>query len=222
VTFLAKVCARTVTTLGQRWVYRFITRHPEIKSRYSRKYDYQRAKCEDPEVIQAWFRLVQNTVAKYGILAEDIYNFDETGFQMGVISTAKVITAAEKDRTVSIQPGNREWVTVIESINSTGWALPPMIILKGVMHQKSWYEAIPDNWRIGVSENGWTTDELGLTWLREVFNKHTQDRTVGTYRLLILDCYRLEPCCCLVPRAYSGRCRRTSDNIPTTHQRTLI
>jgi hypothetical protein len=175
------------TTLGQRWVYRFINRHPEIKSRYSRKYDYQRAKCEDPEVIQAWFRLVQNTVAKYGILVEDIYNFDETGFQMGVISTAKVITAAEKDRTVSIQPGNREWVTAIESINSTGWVLPPMIILKGVMHQKSWYEAIPDNWRIGVSENGWTTDELGLTWLKEVFNKHTQDRTVGTYRLLILD-----------------------------------
>ena len=25
---------------------------------------------------------------------EDIYNFDETGFQMGVISTAKVITGA--------------------------------------------------------------------------------------------------------------------------------
>jgi hypothetical protein len=175
------------TTLGQCWVYCFINRHPEIKSRYSRKYDYQRAKCEDPEVIQAWFRLVQNTVAKYGILAKDIYNFDETGFQIGLISTAKVITATEKDRTVSIQPGNREWVTVIESINSTGWVLPLMIILKGVMHQKSWYEAIPNNWHIRVSENGWTTDELGLTWLKEVFNKHTQDRTVRTYRLLILD-----------------------------------
>jgi hypothetical protein len=82
------------TTLGQRWVYRFINRHPEIKSRYSRKYDYKRAKCEDPKVIQAWFRPVQNTVAKYGILAEDIYNFDETVFQMGVISTAKVIQKA--------------------------------------------------------------------------------------------------------------------------------
>ena len=90
------------TTLGKNWVYRFITRHPEIKSRYSRKYDYKRAKCEDPEVIRAWFRLVQNTVAKYGILDEDIYNFDETGFQMGVISTAKVVTSAERDRTVSL------------------------------------------------------------------------------------------------------------------------
>jgi len=88
--------------VGKQWVYRFITRHPELKSQYNRKYDYQRAKCEDPEVIRAWFRLVQNTKAKYGILDEDIYNFDETGFQIGVISTAKVITATERDRTVSV------------------------------------------------------------------------------------------------------------------------
>ena len=27
-----------------------------------------------------WFRLVQNTTAKYGIHSDDIYNFDETGF----------------------------------------------------------------------------------------------------------------------------------------------
>ena len=63
---------------------------------------------------------MQNTVVKYGILDEDIYNFDETGFQMGVISTVKVVMSAERDRTVSLQPGNREWVTVIKSINSIG------------------------------------------------------------------------------------------------------
>ena len=42
-------------------------------------------------------------------------------------------------------------------------------------------------WRIGVSDNGWTTDELGLAWLKKVFNPYTQGRTVGKYRLLILD-----------------------------------
>ena len=173
--------------LGQKWVYRFINRHPELKSRYNRKYDYQRAKCEDPELIGAWFRLVRNTIAKYGILDADIYNFDETGFQMGVISTAKVVTSAERARTVSLQPGNREWVTAIEAISSTGWVLPPMIIFKGQLHQQSWYQTLPPDWTIGVSDNGWTTDELGLSWLKRVFNPYTQGRTVGKYRLLILD-----------------------------------
>ncbi|EGU85424.1 hypothetical protein FOXB_04067, partial [Fusarium oxysporum f. sp. conglutinans Fo5176] len=46
------------------------------------------AKCEDPEVIRGWFELMENIIAKYGIDATDIYNFDETGFMMGVILTA--------------------------------------------------------------------------------------------------------------------------------------
>jgi hypothetical protein len=34
-------------------------------------------------------------VAQYGIADEDIFNFDETGFAMGLTTTAKVITRAE-------------------------------------------------------------------------------------------------------------------------------
>jgi RecB family endonuclease NucS len=45
-----------------------------------RTYECQRKLYKDPEVIRAWFELVKNTVNKYGILPEDIYNFDESGF----------------------------------------------------------------------------------------------------------------------------------------------
>lgn len=76
--------------VGVNWVNRFIKRHDEIKTRYSRRYDHQRAVCEDPKIIQEWFNLVHNTIAKYGILEQDIYNFDETGFAMGMTSTTKV------------------------------------------------------------------------------------------------------------------------------------
>jgi hypothetical protein len=80
--------------VSERWITRFIKRHDEFISKYTRKYNYQRAKCKDPEVINQWFSLIKNTIVKYGILEQDIYNFDETGFQMGVASTAKVITAS--------------------------------------------------------------------------------------------------------------------------------
>ena len=67
-------------------------------------------------LILAWFERVQKTIEIYGILDNDIYNFDETGFQMGVASTAKVVTRVDrKNRPVVIQPGNREWTTVIDS-----------------------------------------------------------------------------------------------------------
>jgi hypothetical protein len=36
------------------------------------------------------------------------------------------------------------------------------------------------------SANGWTTNEIGLEWIKH-FNKHTSDRMKGAYRLLVLD-----------------------------------
>jgi hypothetical protein len=67
-------------TVGSLWVYNFIKRTPTLKSKYNRKYDYQRAQCEDPELIRGWFQRVQRTKAEYGILDNDTYNFDETSF----------------------------------------------------------------------------------------------------------------------------------------------
>ncbi|KFY78544.1 hypothetical protein V499_02324 [Pseudogymnoascus sp. VKM F-103] len=81
----------------------------ELKAKFSRKYDYKRAKCKDPKIIKGWFSLVRNTVAKYRILEQDIYNFNEVGFTMGVITTTKVVTSLEaKSRPKTIQPRNRE------------------------------------------------------------------------------------------------------------------
>ncbi|KAM4055681.1 DDE superfamily endonuclease [Hirsutella rhossiliensis] len=175
--------------VGENWVRKFVGRHGEIKAKYSRRYDYQRAKCEDPQKIQGWYDRVAATKQKWGILDEDVYNFDETGFQMGVAATARVLTRSDRrGRAVLTQPGNREWVTVIESINCQGWALPAKVIFQGKLHQASWYESgVPDDWHIAVSENGWTSDDLALNWLKEVFDPNTRRRTVGTHRLLILD-----------------------------------
>ena len=82
-------------TIGEHWVHRYIQRHPELKSKHTRKHDYQRAKCENHGLIKAWFICVKETIEKYGIAKEDIYNMDETGFQMGVTSTAKVVYGFE-------------------------------------------------------------------------------------------------------------------------------
>jgi len=82
---------RDAPPVGKLWAHRFVKRQPEIRTRYTRRYDYQRAKCEDPKIIGEWFALVQNTKAKYGILDEDIHNFDETGFVMGMIFPGLVL-----------------------------------------------------------------------------------------------------------------------------------
>jgi hypothetical protein len=180
---------RDAPPVGKRWAHNFVKRQPELRTRYTRKYDYQRAKCENPQVISEWFVLVWNTRAKYGIVDDDVYNFDETGFMMGVIFAGMVVTTSDgRGKAKLAQPSNREWATVIQGVNALGWVIPPFIILAAQYHQSNWYREcnLPLTWRIATTDNGWTTNAVGLDWIKH-FDYHTAPRTKGTYRLLILD-----------------------------------
>jgi hypothetical protein len=88
---------RGSTEVGANWPKTFVKRRPELKTRFSWKYDQRRALCEGYTTIAAWFQLVQNVKAKYSILNKDTWNFNKTGFIIGVIlSSLKVITSSEK------------------------------------------------------------------------------------------------------------------------------
>jgi DDE superfamily endonuclease. len=120
-----------------------IQRREKLKSRFARRYTAQRALCEDPELIKAWFAKFVITIAEYGIHDDDIYNFDETGFAMGVTSTSQIITSREwHSKHKLLQPGNREWVTAIECIHLNG-VLPPTIIFKGKNLISAWASTVP-------------------------------------------------------------------------------
>ena len=122
--------SRGAQRVGKLWAHRFVKRHPELKTRTNRVYDFQRALCEDPGLIGAWFQLIENMRAKYGVLNCDFYNFDETGFMIGVICASIVVTRADRrGRGKAIQPGNREWATAIICTSGEGWSVPPFLVV---------------------------------------------------------------------------------------------
>jgi hypothetical protein len=53
----------TPQTVSKNWPTQYIERHPELSSRFSRKYDYKRALIEDLNIIVKWFKLVEKTIA---------------------------------------------------------------------------------------------------------------------------------------------------------------
>ena len=150
------LAARGAGVVGNRWPQHFVDRTESLTTRFNRPYDYQRALCEDPVIIREWFEKLQRVQAEQGILDEDTYNFDESGFRMGKITSSLVVTGSEirRSKPMALQPGNREWATVILGINAAGWAIPPYIIIAAKYHLSAWYEeeSIPQDW---VLVDGW-------------------------------------------------------------------
>ncbi|RFU24552.1 hypothetical protein B7463_g11787, partial [Scytalidium lignicola] len=95
--------------VGKNWLTAFLYCYPELKMKYIHKYNYKRAKYEDPKVICEWFNRFLEVKGQYSILDEDIYNFDKTGFAMGIIAITKVVISSDTfGKPPLIQPGNRE------------------------------------------------------------------------------------------------------------------
>ena len=183
------LAGRDAPPVGESWARNFVRRHNELETRFGREYYHQRAKCEDPITIRNWFRLVQSTIAKYGIQSDDIYNFDEASFLMGMIESGMVVTGSERRaKPKLVQPEIREWITVIQAINAKGWAIPPVIIITGQYHLACWYQesTLPGDWAIMVAPNGCVDNETSLEWIKH-FDQHTAKRSRGDHRLLILD-----------------------------------
>jgi hypothetical protein len=115
--------------------------------------------------------LVANVKAEYGILNEDTYNFDETGFQIGVgVATA----AGIRHNPIGRQSGDREWITLITAVNAADWLVPPFFIFEGKNHNQSWYHNNLKEWGIAIHDNGWTINKIGVAWLQHFYAVHAQ------------------------------------------------
>lgn len=174
--------------LHDRWYSDFLTRYPEFKTKWSRALDQSRKDASDLETIQHWFEIYTATCEKYGIAMSDRWNMDEKGFALGVIDSKKIVVRANDYKRFRIQPGNREWTSLIECVSVDGRKLPAYIIFAGKTIQAAWGRAYNEkNAYIRVSENGWTDNEISVQWLNDHFEPSTRPCHSASYRLLIID-----------------------------------
>jgi hypothetical protein len=96
-----------------------------------------------------------------------MYDMDEKEFMKGIWEEVKVVILRKEGEAISCQPGNREWVTVIEAISRTGRLLPAFVIFQGKRMQDQCVNLKMDrDMKITVSEKGWTDSELSLPTIK--------------------------------------------------------
>ena len=175
-------------TVSVRWTKAWIKRNSDyIDTLKSKPLSAKRLASHIVEDIEGYFKAFKKCKDYWGIQDEDIYNFDETGFQIGVSSGEKVLVPKGTRAVYTADPENRELITSVETINYGGRKVPPMIIFAGAYHlRRNFNNDLDGDILFARSSSGYSNDKLGLKYL-EHFNRHTQSKSVGKYRMLLFD-----------------------------------
>lgn len=173
--------------LGAHWLKRFFNRHPEYKRVRHRAIEAARRDAMNREIVGDWFQRLKAVIEKYGILDADIWNFDETGFQIGIGRDQWIVTRVPKKLPFVPVNTNREYITVVEAVSAGGSVISPLIILSAKVTHLGWFE-VSDyaEQLIGTSDTGYMNDTLCYQWIQH-FHLATRRQTVGSYRLLLCD-----------------------------------
>jgi hypothetical protein len=158
--------------------------------------DTDRHDADHSERYRAYFKLLHTRMTESDVLPENTYNMDEKGFMIGVIDKSKrvfdKVLYKERRFKQASHDGNRDWVTVIGAMCADGTTLPPAVIFPatGNKIQANWVRDIDPKKHslyVGVSPTGWTNDDLGVEWLKKVFDPPTKRKARRKYRALVLD-----------------------------------
>jgi hypothetical protein len=121
---------------------------------------------------------------------------DEKGLLLGVLTRPKRVFSRrlyeERKIRSHTQDGSREWVTLLACICADGSHLEPALTNPSASSsiRDSWLQYLnPDDHQAysASSPTGWTNNDIGLLWLKRVFDRSTKAKGRSGYRLLILD-----------------------------------
>ena len=134
------------TTISKAWVDRFIKSLPDdLKPLKVRSVKKKRLDASDQETMEHWYGRLEAVIA--GVSPENIYNFDDTIFQIGQgMKPQMFITRAGSEFPPYQTRTDCEWITTIECIAADGWAADPLILIKATT----------------ITTSGWNTGELPI------------------------------------------------------------
>jgi hypothetical protein len=174
--------------IGEHWIDRFRTRHPEIKGTWTRQIESARHAAVNTDTVKTWFDAVTELRIQHHYPPECIYNMDESGFAVGTSQSSRVLVNVREQSSWKVISGRQEWITAIECISAAGVAIPPLVIFKAKHTNTRWIPAdTPPEWRFSTSNSGWTSDSHAFEWLSSVFEPFTRPVNPTQRRLLIMD-----------------------------------
>jgi hypothetical protein len=126
------------------------------------------------QTLREWFETeyrpaLEATGIRHG---KRIHNMDEKGARICVPAGEEVVVPIGIKEMYTGIPKNRMSLTIIECISADGKAIPPVVIVLGIMIMVSWFhENMTGHEVITVSPSRYTNEGICIVWL-DHFIKH--------------------------------------------------
>ncbi|KAJ5858343.1 hypothetical protein N7534_003620 [Penicillium rubens] len=157
--------------------YLFIARlPPHITLRTQKPMEKARIEAELHGELVHWYKVFGQFLKKNKIQAHELYNWDETGFQLGV-GTKENVASTRENETIATG-GIGQNITGIECISADGWVMHPWFLMCGSEQMEDWFDGDndPSNYKvIKPTAKGWTDDKTAIQWLLD-FHYTTKKR----------------------------------------------
>ena len=116
---------------GALWWKWFRHRHPKLSIRTPQGLEQGRARRLNPNSTTRFYENLEKIYNKYSYSVAKIWNLDESGAQANKNGLGKVPARNGGRKVHAVIPNEREWLTVLTTINAAREYLPNFYIFKG-------------------------------------------------------------------------------------------
>lgn len=131
--------------VGKHWFSRFMERHPKLATYRAGPLDQIRANAANPVLLKDYADTVERLFSEHKPPPCNILGTDEVGINSGIAPRQTVVGKAGQRHQKQQQLGDRNNITVIETVCADGTVLRPIVIFKGQYLMLSWGDDNPDD-----------------------------------------------------------------------------
>ena len=137
--------------LGKGWLRRFRLRHLEIATRKSQGLEVNRARALCPTVAKTFYSNLEELYMRFHYLGNHIWNYDKRGVHARRSGGTTKLAKWGSRSMHSIEPDQREHLSILSCINVDGGYIPNFYILKRTYFLEDYIAGCEDGAMMGIT-----------------------------------------------------------------------
>ena len=174
---------------GKSWIKWFRQRHPNLVLRFPQPLDLNRARALCPQTVEQFYHNLESLYQQHNYETSQVWNCDESGAQANKNGEGAILALRGTRSVHAIIPNERQWISVLVSVNSAGHTMPSYYVFKGKRQRQEFISSCENGAYMGMQENGYMDAAIFNKWMDYFLNYHESRGNLSLTKrmLLILD-----------------------------------